>query len=74
MNKCLCSKCGNNLVIEYVGNYGTIYYIKENGKVGRKLKSIKYEESEDYFVYCPNCGIEYDGRFLNDKFIPYLKD
>lgn len=74
MKKCLCNKCGNNLVIEYVGNYGTIYYLKESGQIGRKLRSIKYEASGDYFVYCPNCGTNYDGRLLDSKFIPYTEE
>jgi len=43
--KCVCPKCESNLVIEYIGNYGTIYAIKQDGKIGRKLRSIKYDQS-----------------------------
>lgn len=70
MNECICKKCGNSLVIEYDGSYGTIYHLKKDGTTGRKLKTIKYEHSGDYMVYCPNCGTGYDGRFYCEKFVP----
>lgn len=70
--KCVCPKCGNNLVIEYIGNYGTIYAIRQDGKIGQKLKSIKYEQSRDnYMVYCSSCGEGCDGRFTDGRFKIY---
>ena len=74
MNKGVCSKCNHNLVVEYVGNYGTIYYLRKDGSEGHKIKSIKYEFSGNYFVYCPNCGESYDGRFIDGRFIPYVEE
>lgn len=70
--KCVCPKCGNSLVIEYIGNYGTIYAIRQDGKIGRRLKSIKYEQSaEGYMVYCSSCGEGYDGRLTDKGFALY---
>lgn len=70
--KCVCQKCGNNLVIEYIGNYGTIYAIRQDGKIGRRLKSIKYDQSSDgYMVYCQSCGEGYDGRLTDEGFKIY---
>ena len=75
MNSCACSKCGNNLVIEYIGNYGTIYSIRRDGTIGRRIKSVKYGVSSDgYMVYCPSCGAGYDGRFLDGKYVPYAEE
>lgn len=72
--KCVCPKCGSSLVIEYIGNYGTIYAIRRDGKIGRRMKSIKYEQSTDgYMVYCPSCGEEYDGRLTDEGFALYLE-
>lgn len=68
-DRCVCPKCGNNLVIEYIGSYGTIYAIRQDGKIGRRLKSTKYDESSDgYVVYCPSCGTEYDGTLTDEGF------
>lgn len=70
--KCVCPKCGNSLVIEYVGSYGTIYAIRRDGKVGRRLKSVKYDQSGDgYMVYCSVCGTGYDGRMTDEGFVLY---
>lgn len=72
---CVCGQCGANLVVEYIGNYGTIYYLRQDGSVGRKLRSVKYDSSSDgYMVYCPSCGAGYDGRFLDGKFVPYREE
>lgn len=71
---CACKKCGGNLEIEYIGNFGTIYHLRRDGTVGRRLRSIKYETSGDYMVYCQSCGTGYDGRFLGGKFVPYLEE
>lgn len=73
-SKCICPKCGGSLVIEYVGTYGTIYHIRQDGTIGRRLRSAKYEHSGDYMVYCQNCGAGLDGRFLDGKFVAYVED
>lgn len=69
--KCFCPKCGGDLVIEYIGNYGTIYRINKNGTIGRREKRIMYESGGDYMVYCKMCGEGYDGRLLDGKFEIY---
>ena len=72
--RCVCTKCRGSLVIEYIGNYGTIYSLNQNGAIGRKIKSIKYEGSGDYMVYCRQCGTGYDGRLINDHFEPFYPE
>ena len=56
--KNICEKCGGNLVVEYIGKYGTIYEIKKDGCVSKKrIKHIYYEEgSEGSLIYCQDCG------------------
>ena len=71
---CACRKCGGSLAIEYIGNYGTTYHLRRDGTVGRRLRSIKYESSGDYMVYCQSCGTGYDGRLLNGKFVQYSEE
>lgn len=66
--KCVCPKCGCDLVIEYIGNYGTIYRINKNGTIGRREKRMLYELNGDYMVYCKSCGECYDGRLRAGKF------
>ena len=70
---CICPKCGGNLVIEYIGNYGIIYNINKNGSIGRRKKRIMYESSGDYMVYCESCGTGYDGRLINETFLPFYE-
>lgn len=65
MKKVSCTYCGHSLVIEYVGTYGTIYHVGQFGKIGRMLRSIKYEHSGDTMVYCPSCGANYEHKILN---------
>jgi hypothetical protein len=45
------------MVIEFIGNYGSIYPLKKNGKPGKKrIRRILYEESvEDPMIYCLDC-------------------
>lgn len=73
-DKCVCPKCGGDLIIEYTGSYGTMYHIKRDGTTGRRLRSAKYEHSGDYMVYCSQCGTGLDGRLTDGKFVPYLEE
>ena len=58
MDKNVCKQCGGKLVIEYVGNYGSVYPLKKDGTVGkRRIRRIHYDESlETPIVYCSSCG------------------
>ena len=55
-----CPKCGGRLVAEAVGNYGTIFEVKQDGSVGKKLRRVIYEHSGEWMCYCANCGESYD--------------
>ena len=65
MADCICKKCRHSLVVEYIGNYGSIYHVRKDGRIGRKLRSVKYEESGDMMVYCPECGTSYEFKLVN---------
>lgn len=55
--KNICPKCGNRLVIEAVGIYGDIYYMKRNGEMGTKrIRRCIYETTGEYLIYCKQCG------------------
>jgi len=58
-HKNICPKCGGNIVAEAFGQYGTVYYIRKDGQIGRKLRTVKYEHNDDWIYYCPNCGKEF---------------
>lgn len=60
--KVVCPECGGNLIYEAIGNYGTLYYVRQDGRVGRRLKSIMYEYSGDVMVYCSKCSNGYEFR------------
>lgn len=60
--KVVCPECGGNLICEAIGNYGTLYYVRQDGRIGRRLKSIMYEESGDEMVYCSKCSSGYEFR------------
>lgn len=66
--KCVCRKCGENLVIEYIAERGEIYRLKQNGEIGARIKSVKYEATGDYMVYCRSCGENYAGRLCAGRF------
>lgn len=55
--KNICQYCGGPLVIEFIGSYGSVYPMKENGEPGRRrIKRILYEEgTSDCMIYCRNC-------------------
>ena len=55
-SKNICPKCGGLIVAEAIGNYGTVFYVKKDGSIGRKLREIKYEHSGDWMYYCSRCG------------------
>lgn len=55
-----CPECGGRLVAEATGNYGTIFEVKQDGSVGRKLRRVIYEHSGDWMYYCADCGRGYD--------------
>lgn len=58
--KNICPKCGGKIVAEAIGNYGTIFYLKSDGTIGRKLRTIRYEHSGDWMYYCADCGEGYN--------------
>ena len=62
LDKNVCSKYGGKIVAEAIENYGTIFYLRKDGTIGRKLKTIKYEHSGDWMFYCSNCGENYEER------------
>ncbi len=64
----VCLDCGASLVVEYIGSYGTVYRLRRDGTVGARMKSIKYEHSGDYMVYCPKCGHGFEGEFKDGVF------
>jgi len=66
--KCVCPQCGGSLLVEYTGTYGEIYYLRQDGMKGRKLRSVKYPRHDDCEVYCCVCGTEYVGRWVDSKF------
>ena len=67
--KNICSYCGGKLVVEYFGNYGSIYPLKRNGEEGkRRIKRILYEESVgDYLIYCQACGRKLDATETEER-------
>jgi hypothetical protein len=62
----VCPECGGNLIYEAIGNYGTLYYVCKDGRIGRKLKSIQYDYSGDAMVYCAECGSGYEFRRIEN--------
>ena len=56
--KNICKYCGGPLVIEFIGSYGSVYPMRENGEPGkRRIKRILYEEDANgCMVYCRKCG------------------
>ena len=64
--KVVCPECGGNLIYEAIGNYGTLYYVRQDGRVGRRLKSIMYEHSGDAMVYCSKCSSGYEFRNMEN--------
>ena len=64
--KIVCPECGGNLIYEAMGSYGTLYYVRKDGHIGRRLKSIMYEHSGDAMVYCSECSIGYEFRNTED--------
>ena len=57
--KNICRFCGGRLVKEYIGNYGDVYYLKENGEPTKKrLKRYIYEHGgeDEAMIYCLACG------------------
>lgn len=54
--KNICIRCGGHLVAEAVGHYGTLFYIKRDGSIGHKIKSVTYEGTGDWMYYCSDCG------------------
>lgn len=71
--KCECPKCGGSLVIRFTRDYRKIYNIRRDGTIGR-LRSAEYGHNKDWDVYCNACGIGFDGRFLDGKFVVYTED
>lgn len=59
-SKNTCRKCGGKIVAEAIGNYGTIYYLRKDGTIGRKLRRVMYEHSGDWMFYCTGCGETYE--------------
>lgn len=53
-----CKYCGGKLVIEFIGNYGSVYELKKDGEPSKRRKRrILYDESNgDYMIYCWDCG------------------
>ena len=64
MDKNVCPKCGGRIVAEAIGNYGTIFYLRKDGTVGRKLREIRYEHSGDWMYYCTECGENYEKNII----------
>lgn len=62
--KNICKHCGGRMVVEFIGNYGSIYPMLKNGKPGRRrIRRVLYEESgSDMMVYCSKCGREREER------------
>lgn len=63
----ICEECGGRIVAEAIGNYGTVYYLRKNGTIGRKLRTIRYEHSGDWMYYCPECGENYEEEYIKSR-------
>ena len=57
MPKNKCPYCGGQMVIEYIGSYGSVYPMKRDGNPQKKrIRRILYEENnEGCMVYCWDC-------------------
>jgi len=55
--KNICPYCGGQLVMEFIGSYGSVYNLKKDGEPSKKRrKRILYDESNgDFLIYCWNC-------------------
>lgn len=56
MNNNICPKCGGRIVAEAFGSYGTVFYVRKDGSLGRQLRNVKYGGNGDWIYYCPECG------------------
>ena len=59
-----CPKCDGRIVAEAIGNYGTVFYLRDNGTIGHKLRSVKYEHTGEWLFYCDECGEQFDESVL----------
>lgn len=66
--KNICPKCGGKIVAEAIGNYGTVYYLRKDGTIGRKLRKVMYEHSGDWMYYCTGCGENYDEDYIRGNY------
>lgn len=64
MGKNICPNCGGPLVAEALGTYGTIHQIRQDGTVGQKLRTVKYEHTGEWLYYCLECGKNYDENYF----------
>lgn len=60
--KNICPQCGGQIVAEAVGNYGTVFYLRKDGSIGRKLRTVRYEHSGDWMYYCTKCGKNFEEK------------
>ena len=58
----ICPKCGGRIVAEALGSYGAIFYLKQDGSVGRRLREKKYDHDGDWLYYCEECGENYEEK------------
>jgi len=63
----ICEECGGRIVAEAVGQYGTIYYLRKDGTIGRMLRRVKYEHTGQWLYYCPDCGENYDEEYIKSR-------
>ncbi len=63
----ICEECGGRIVAEAVGQYGTIYYLRKDGKIGRRLRRVEYEHTGQWLYYCPDCGENYDEEYIKSR-------
>lgn len=60
--KNVCPKCGGMIVAEAIGNYGTVYYLRKDGKIGRRIRRVMYSHSGEWMYYCTGCGESYEEK------------
>ena len=59
--KNICPECGGKLLIEAIGNYGDVCYMKQDGTESKtRIRRYIYEHSGDFMIYCESCGNSVD--------------
>ena len=65
MKKVVCPKCGGQLILENLCQYGERQQVCKNGKLRKKVTRVDHGSIEFQYLFCNDCKYCFEGNEFN---------